>query len=258
MFTRKRVKAPVAKVSEKIVSHIWQHQMCDNLVADTDERVQILYPGRFTSDRGRDFSDAVISIGDAVIRGDIEVHVKTSEWYKHGHHRDPAYNNIVLHVVMWRDNENTTMLQNGKYIPTVCLHPFLIRPLSELCATYTGPQSDSVACSEIAGYSVKGYLIRLLNMAGRQRFYNKVASIRSELMEEEPGQVLYRNVARALGYARNTGPFERLTDKLPLTTLEGCGLKLGSLNRALVLGMAGLLPSQRYSPGSQLISGVQR
>jgi len=252
MITRKRVKAPLEKVSEKLVVHIWQQQICSNLVADNGERVKILYPGRPTGDRGRDFSDAVISVGGVIITGDIEVHVKSSQWYAHGHHRDPVYNNIVLHVVMWNDDERATILQNGHCIPTVCLHPFLTRPLSELCATFSGLQDAISKCPRVNGYSVRS-LIDVLSTAGRQRFDIKAAKIHSELTGEEPGQVLYRNLARALGYTRNTVPFERLAEKVPLTVLEGYGRKFGVLSRAFVLGMAGLLPSQRFHINSRLI-----
>ena len=93
-------------IPEKTIALIWQGQLVASLLTDAGEQLQIIHPGRVSSGSGCDFTDAVFAIDGKVIKGDIEIHVKSSQWYSHGHHRDPKYNNIALHVVSCI-NQNT-------------------------------------------------------------------------------------------------------------------------------------------------------
>ena len=81
----------------------WQRLMNRaGLTTAGGEPIRIIYPGRKNDGRGADFRDAVIATSQGVIKGDIEVHVKSSDWQAHRHHQDPAYNRVILHVVMWQ------------------------------------------------------------------------------------------------------------------------------------------------------------
>ena len=200
-----------AEFSEKFIAHIWQRQLVTNLVTDAGEQLQIIYPGRVSHDSGCDFQDAVFTIDGKVIKGDVEIHVKSSQWYSHGHHQDPKYNSIVLHVVMWHDSQCPILLQNGKTVSTIYLNPFLSSSLNEL-----GHQADLSryplpSCQEATGHPNRESLNKLLDAAGEERFVAKITSFQKALVEEEAGQVLFRGIARALGYAKNTEPFEELT-----------------------------------------------
>ncbi len=232
-------------VSEKVVARIWQQQMVTNLFTDTGSQIQVVFPGRVSNDAGCDFRDAVFAIDGRTITGDIEVHVRSSQWYGHGHHLDPNYNDIVLHVVLWHDNEAGTVLQNGEIIPLVCLSPFLIRPLSELQQETLEARHTMFPCLSAKSCIRKESLSRLLTVAGEKRFTAKVALFRNGLRGEKAGQLIFRNMARALGYTKNTEQFERLADKLALNTLEKIKRESSVVNQARILGIAGLLPSQR-------------
>ncbi len=96
--------AEQAKVSEKQVVKIWQHQLLDRteLATEEGEPIKVIYPGRINDDRGADFRDAVIATSRGVVKGDIEVHIKSSDWRVHQHHQDQYYNRVILHVVMWQ------------------------------------------------------------------------------------------------------------------------------------------------------------
>ena len=91
-----------ARVAESQVVEIWQQQLVarTELTTEGGEPIKIIYPGRINDGRGADFRDAVIAISQGVIKGDIEVHVKSSAWRTHRHYHDPAYNRVVLHVLM--------------------------------------------------------------------------------------------------------------------------------------------------------------
>lgn len=234
-----------AKVSEKLVSHIWQHQMITNPVTNAGEQLRIIHPGRVSNDSGCDFKDAVVTLNGKAIKGNIEIHVKSSQWYSHGHHQDPKYNSIVLHVVMWHDSSSPTLLHSGKAIPTISLDSSLTSPLNKLIHQGKLSHHHSPLCPEAMRYSHTESLNKLLDAAGEERFIIKTIALQKALIEEEACQVLFRGIARALGYSKNTEPFEELANRLPLSFLEKVEPDTSIVKQAWILGTAGLLPSQQ-------------
>jgi len=234
--------------SEKIISRLWQCQPANSLVTDNGERFQTIFPGRVSHNRGCDFKDAVFTLNGQMISGDVEIHVKSSQWYSHGHHRDPKYNNIALHVVCLQDNQSPTMLQNGKTVPTICLSPFLCHSSDELNQHLDLWENSSFSCPEAKRYSNPGSLNKLLTFAGEERFAAKAALFRQALEKEGAGQVLFRGIVRALGYAQNADPCEKLANILSLNSLEKVEPEADLTRQTLILGTAGLLPSQRHRP----------
>jgi hypothetical protein len=143
---------------------------------------------------------------------------------------------------MWHDCNSATLLQSGKPVPVLCLAKALQHQAYLL--PYVLP------CFHILDHVDWQTLGKLLNTAGEQRFKQKAMHFQAEILrlaqKEEAGQVLFRGMMRALGYAKNTKPFEDLADRIPLNSIESrAGL---AQKQALLLGTAGLLPSQRW-PG---------
>jgi hypothetical protein len=239
MITRNRIK-----FSEKQAALIWQQVVGKELTSSEDELVSVIYPGRTNGDNGPDFRDAVIMNKLHLTKGDVEVHVKSSDWYSHEHHTDAAYNNVILHVAMWHDCNLATLLQSGKPVPLLCLAKALRHQAYLL--PYTLP------CFRILDHTDGQTLAKILNAAGEERFREKAMHFQAEILGpaltalsagEAAGQVLYRGMMRALSYAKNTKPFEDLAGRLPLASTESReGL---AVKQALLLGTAGLLPSQR-------------
>jgi hypothetical protein len=237
MITRNRIK-----FSEKQAALIWQQVVGKELPSVEDELVSVIYPGRTNGDNGPDFRDAVIVNKSHLMKGDVEVHVKSSDWYDHKHHADAAYNNVILHVVMWHDCNSATLLRSGKPAPVLCLAKALHHQ------AYLLPHQ--LPCFQILDHVDRQALGKLLNTAGEEKFKQKARHFQAEILrsaqKEEAGQVLFRGMMRALGYAKNTKPFEDLADRMPLNFIESReGL---APKQALLLGTAGLLPSQRW-PG---------
>ena len=78
-------------------------------------------PGRRNGGAGPDFLDASVDVeGRGLLRGDVEIHVRARDWMSHGHHRDPAYNGVVLHVV-WDADSLWTEREDGQHVPTAPL-----------------------------------------------------------------------------------------------------------------------------------------
>jgi hypothetical protein len=239
--------------SESRVVKIWRDCLTGrtDLVTEDDGPVRIVYPGRLNDDRGADYRDAVIATSRGLMRGDVEIHVKSSGWWAHQHHRDPVYNRVILHVVFWDDVARAVVLQNGKKVPTLALHRFIgdrvggcIEPVCP-SAIYPMPCHDAVRHGDTS------FIGGILDTAGEQRFLSRVADFRTELARTEASQSLYQGIMQALGYSRNKRQMVELADRMPLCRVEAAALGETSDKECLaryqgrLLGMAGLLPSQR-------------
>jgi hypothetical protein len=237
---------------ESQVVRIWREELPGrtDLFTEADGPIRIIYPGRPNDDRGADLRDAVIATGQGLVTGDVEVHTRSSGWWAHGHHEDPVYNRVVLHVVFWNDAPRAVSLQNGRPVPTLALHRFVAPPPRR--PRKGGAAAGWAAPCRGAGRRYgAGSIGEVLDRAGDQRFLAAAAGFGAAASRVEAGQALYRGILRALGYARNKHPMVELAGRLPLTRLEaalpacrpdeewlaGC--------QSLLVGTAGLLPSQR-------------
>jgi hypothetical protein len=230
MITRNRIT-----FSEKQARLIWQQAMRAKLASAEDGQFSVIYPGRLNGDSGPDFRDAVIVSKSRLTKGDVEVHVRSSDWHRHKHHVDSQYNNVILHVVMWHDCDSPTVLQSGREVPVLCLARAL------RYQAYLLPHR--LPCFPTVNHMHTHTLSKILDTAGEQRFRQRADRFQAELERERADQVLFRGIMRALGYAKNTKPFEELARRIPLSRIESrAGL---AAKQALLLGTAGLLPSQR-------------
>ena len=105
----------INNLPESQVIKIWQYLLMNGteLTTEDGEPIRIIYPGRINDDRGPDFRDAVIATERGLVKGDIEVHVKSSNWREHRHHLDPAYNRVILHVVSCNDRDTSDSINLG-------------------------------------------------------------------------------------------------------------------------------------------------
>ncbi len=106
-------------MNEDYLHYIWNFQLLPfQLMLTTDgEKVQVLKKGFANANSGADFLEASVLIGNEKWFGDVEIHVKTSDWNKHKHQYDEAYNSVILHVVYEDDVEIKN--QKGEKIPTL-------------------------------------------------------------------------------------------------------------------------------------------
>ncbi len=242
----------INNLPESQVIKIWQCQLLDRteLTTEGGEPIEIIYPGRINDDQGADFRDAVIATRGKLIKGDIEVHVKSSGWQAHQHHRDPVYNRVILHVVMWPDTEMAANLQNGENIPTLALHKYIKSPISQWAGGEYHLASLGMPCSGAAERLTAGIMAEFLDNAGEARFLAKAAWFQSDLAQTGASQSLYQGIMGALGYSKNKLPMLKLAHRLPLQILES--ITQGKISneeclaqqQARLLGTAGLLPSQ--------------
>ena len=235
------------EVTEKQVTAAWQCLLNSGckLQTETGQSLRVIYPGKSSDAPGSDFQDAVIQVNRHVYKGNIELHVKSSDWHKHEHDRNPLYNGVVLHVAMLHDDDGEIKTHNGNVIPAVAIGRYLRNNPAV-------PILSRVPCAGV-GTNLQEVLLAIIDNAGLARFYEKAARFHNNLPQQDTGQVLYRGIMTALGYARNQEPFRRLAEKVPFSVLESM-IRVNTRDESLVLllGTAGLLPSQRpqveYAP----------
>ena len=230
---------------EILLHYIWEHCLWAGFSQQTTDGqpVEILSVGEHNRDAGPDYSHARVQIGNREWVGNIEIHVCSSDWFKHRHQLDKAYDNIILHVV--RTADKPICNSRGENIPQCELqYPSEQDYLTRLFET--AQQIDSaqmrIGCAEQLlkepTLLTEGWRRTLL----RKRMECKQASI-ERLLAITKGSwehALYISLARNFGFHTNSVPFEELAINTPLSCLQKHRNSLFQLT-ALLLGQAGLI-----------------
>ena len=204
-------------IEERFVWWLWQTRRFDGAAA-RDAGFDIIFPGWFSTAAGPDFRDAMI--GDAsgrLVQGDVEVHVVDSAWRAHGHDSDPAYNKVILHVVVRRDSEAPTLTESGVEVPVLELASLLRHSLGELALAMGDWRPAVVRCP--SHKSSAGDLLSAVVDAGRTRFREKVQRMVANVEALGADEALYRDLAESLGYSANREQFRRIAEALPFRLL---------------------------------------
>jgi hypothetical protein len=248
MLLNKEVSMPNA-FPERRVLEIWRDDLPGrtDLVTEDNEPVEIIYAGRLNDDRGADLRDAVIGTRRGLLKGDVEIHIKSSGWWAHHHHQDPAYNRVILHVVFWHDVKTAVVLQNGQEVPTLALYRYIEVPTVRNAAAVITP----MPCRNTARHGNNSLMGRILEEAGEQRFQSRVKDFQKASAQDGEGQILYQGIMVALGYAKNKDAMAELARRMPLHRLETVApermpdIECLAGYQARLMGTAGLLPSQQ-------------
>jgi len=211
--------------SEAELARLWEGQRfpAQALVSGDGSPLGVVFRGRpSTGGAGPDFRDAVIELGGRQVRGDVELHVLASAFRRHGHHRDRAYDNVILHVVFWDDDGGNTCLASGRRVPVVALGPWVARRAEELKAWLCHPALWQEPCGSANQRLGAEAVAAMLYDAGDRRFLEKAAIFAAALAEEDGEEILYRGILEALGYSQNREPFRLLARALPWRQLCAC------------------------------------
>jgi len=236
-------------ISESFLAQVWQQQLAgrEPMITTGGDTVEVLHPGRPTHDCGPDFRDALIAInGRRPLQGDIELHVDARDWWAHGHHQDPNYDGVILHVALQSDGISASPLCNGRAVPVLALSQTLGGSAEELSGQLCQPPFGEEPCYQAFLRYGRDEVTQVVEEAGDERFRRKARRFGVALMERGAEQVLYEGLMRALGYSQNKEPFQKLARLLPLGALGGFAKRGDDVRiQAVMLGTAGLLPSQR-------------
>ena len=225
---------------EAFLHYLWLHQRYEQLIptgALAGARIEVLDPGELNLHAGPDFFAARIRIDQLLWVGCVEIHHAASEWFAHGHHTDPAYSSVILHVVEV-DNRQVAGL-NGEELPT-CL----------ILVPRTQPEEQAALVEQLHSRSSAAALLdlsaeersSLFLCLYRARMQSKVQAC-EQLLERTSGdwaQCFWAQLLRYFGGALNSEAMERLAFVLPLHLLQKHSDRLDQVE-ALLLGQAGLI-----------------
>jgi len=172
--------------------------------------LRVVFPGVPGGGAGPDFREAMLDAGGDLLRGDVEIHLQASGWRAHGHHRDPAYAGVVLHVVGENDSgAAATLHAGGRAIAVLVLR----QPREQ--GAFPPPFTPPCALATATGCDPGPALERL----GLRRLRMKAARAAPLVDASGPGQALYAQLLETLAGPANRSAFATLARRLPLAAL---------------------------------------
>lgn len=236
------------RIPEITLSALWNEQRFTAPLTTVDgRRVEIVHRGSWTHGFGPDFRDAMILLdGRELVTGSIEIHLKTGQWREHGHHVDPRYDTVILHIVLDHDGTETRRA-DGALVPTAALpiDDQARRELTTRAIDWTLVGGD--VCAEGLTRDRPQEVRAILEHLGDIRLASKSARLEARLTDLPPGDVLFLELFDGLGFSANREPMRAVASRLPLGDLD---LVLATvpanqridLTRGLLFGIAGFLP----------------
>ncbi len=228
-------------MTEEFLHHIWKFRLFDQLELKTTkgEIIDIKKPGDHNFDAGPDFFNGKIKVGETLWAGNVEVHINSSDWKRHLHQNDKAYDNIILHVV---NNADIKLFRSsGEEIPTIEIKNRIDKKLYQNYLDFKS-SNDWISCekqiSTVPEFIVNSVKDKLL----LERLERKSKSILNslELNNNNWEETFYHSLARNFGFKTNAEPFELLAKSLPSIVLGKHKSSLLQIE-ALLFGQAGML-----------------
>jgi hypothetical protein len=226
-------------MKEEFLHYLWKYGLYDSAkLFDNDHNsITVIHPGEYNRDAGPDFFNARISIDGTVWAGNVEIHIKSSDFDRHGHINDPAYNNVILHVVAEHDKK--VFNSAGEELLTV---PLIFE--QELYGKYLSLVNTPyiIACQDdirgVDNILIRHWLNALVieRLQAKAEYVNRIFSETGNDWEE----TFYRMLTRYFGFRVNTGPFEMLATAIPFRIIRKHADNIFQIE-ALLFGTAGML-----------------
>lgn len=237
----------VMTLSEDILHFVWKYRLFigPNLCAQSGKAVRVTHTGMHNHDAGPDFLAARMLIDDIEWSGNVEIHLRASDWERHRHHQDKAYNNVILHVVYEHDKpayrEDGTLLETLELKDRIPTH--ILPKYRELMSGMWWIPCEKLIHS-VPPFHLSQWLSRLL----MERFEHKISAIYT-LLEQQRGSwedTCYLWMARSFGFKVNSDAFEQLARSLSRSVVAKH--KNNSLAvEALFFGQAGMLDDVTFA-----------
>ncbi len=216
--------------AEHLLHLLWQRQdlLCQPLMTLDHQAITVYRPGRWSRSSGPDFLDAKVQFSDDSLRvGAVEVHVLASDWFRHGHHLDPAYTKVLLHAIWHNDLGTPTVVDaSDREIPQLTLSAALTIPLAELQSLLddesfpTAPEAAITPCQRALLEMTPDTVGRLLDMAGEERMRQKANRFALRVERRGVEQAFYETLMEALGFRGNRMPFWQLARLAPVARIR--------------------------------------
>jgi hypothetical protein len=228
--------------TEDFLHYVWKFRLFDreNLQTTAGEPIEVFSAGLQNSDAGPDFHNARLRIGDTTWAGNVELHLNSSDWHKHGHASDNAYNSVILHVV-YHDDQPIT-LSDGRRLPTLELHDRVSPDLYNRYHNLVFGNQQIIPCEGsirfVDDITLRNWLTRVLVERLEKRSAAVIAALDKNRGDWE--ETFYQFLAANFGFKTNALPFELMAKSLPQLTLakhKNNPLQIESL----IFGQAGFL-----------------
>lgn len=224
---------------EQLLHYVWKHKLFPLVELKTTDGkpVEVIDPGLHNHNSGPDFFNAKVKINQTLWVGNVEIHDKSSDWFLHGHDKDQAYDNVVLHVTGKSDVE--VMNTAGQYIPQMVLEvPSTIREnYEELLRTDQYPPCYQII-PDLTTLNIHAWMAALQT----ERLEQKTEAIirRVKRMNGSWENAYFLTLARNYGFGINGDTFEEWATHIPFSAIAHHRDKLFQIE-AVFMGQAGLL-----------------
>ncbi len=264
VFSKDKISEPSLKPSvyeqisrnEKILQYIWNEGLLNIRSAKTvsGDDIEIINFGRWNKEMGPDFLQAEIKIAGKILKGDVEIHIQSSDWRRHQHLHNNLYKDVILHAFLEKDDkDNYDILPNGAVASRFCLSSYIFPKLDEIEKMIGSDEllyrniNKCGECYPVFSKLDNGFLEHFFYLAGKERIKDKAARFESQLINENADQVFYQAFMTSMGHKGTKALFFLLSKRMPLSELlnfsKGLSVKdRADLMEALLLHIANLVP----------------
>lgn len=228
---------------EKLMQYVWKHRLWRSvdMVTNTGKKVRVVDPGLLNTDAGPDFFNAKIEIDGHMWVGNVEMHYRATDWKRHRHDSDKAYDSVILHVVA--KDDAPVRRTNGELIPQLVLE---VSPQFNADYASLVGATIEVPCATKIKQVPHLTIVEWVEGLAFERLHGKVERIH-QLLDSFNGSwedVCYVTLARNFGFGINNDAFERLARRTPLRLLGKHSDSVLQIE-ALLFGQAGMLDAQK-------------
>ena len=228
---------------EKLMQYVWKHRLwrSEDMVTNTGKKVRVVDPGLLNTDAGPDFFNAKIEIDGHMWVGNVEMHYRATDWKRHHHDSDKAYDSVILHVVA--KDDAPVRRTNGELIPQLVLE---VSPQFNADYASLVGAAIEVPCATKIKQVPHLTIVEWVEGLAFERLHGKVERIH-QLLDSFNGSwedVCYVTLARNFGFGINNDAFERLARRTPLRLLGKHSDSVLQIE-ALLFGQAGMLDAQK-------------
>lgn len=228
---------------EKLMQYVWKHRLwrSEDMVTNTGKKVRVVDPGLLNTDAGPDFFNAKIEIDGHMWVGNVEMHYRATDWKRHHHDSDKAYDSVILHVVA--KDDAPVRRTNGELIPQLVLE---VSPQFNADYASLVGATIEVPCATKIQQVPHLTIVEWVEGLAFERLHGKVERIH-QLLDSFNGSwedVCYVTLARNFGFGINNDAFERLARRTPLRLLGKHSDSVLQIE-ALLFGQAGMLDAQK-------------
>ncbi|MEB0262165.1 MULTISPECIES: DUF2851 family protein [unclassified Mucilaginibacter] len=228
--------------TEDFLHYIWKFRLFDrlNLRTTGGEELEVYSVGMHNSHAGADFQNARIRVGETTWAGNAELHISSSDWHKHGHTTDNAYDNVILHVVY--SDDQPLIRTDGKPVPTLELKDRISPELYNRYHNLVFGNQQIIPCegtiATVDGLTMQNWLTRILVERLEKRSEAVIAALALNRGDWE--ETFYQFLAANFGFKTNALPFELMAKSLPQSILAKNKNNAMQIE-ALIFGQAGFL-----------------